>query len=79
MMADKQNPILTHVSERDMDLLLIEELRCSEAFVSWLAKNLRSFIGNGKLSIDQVHHSVRTSGEGAGETDIRVIAFGKRT
>jgi hypothetical protein len=28
---------LTHATERDVDLLLIEELKCSPAFVSWFA------------------------------------------
>jgi len=27
---------LTHATERDIDLLLIEELRCSPEFVKWL-------------------------------------------
>lgn len=67
------DPVLTHVTERDMDLLLVEELSCSQAFVSWLAKNLSAHIGFGNFAVEQVHHSVCASGAGAGETDIEVI------
>lgn len=31
---------LTHATERDVDLLLIEELKCSSAFVSWLTERV---------------------------------------
>ncbi len=68
---------LTHVAERDVDLLLIEEFCCSEAFFNWFAEQLRPVVGDAELQFVQARHSVSMSGEGSGETDIEVIALAK--
>lgn len=49
-------PTLTHATERDIDLLLVEELYASPAFVSWLAA--RAGIG-GMICRSAVLHSKR--------------------
>jgi len=54
------------VQERDVDLLLIELLHTSDAFVDWLAKRLDI----ADATFDEARHSVSTS---LGETD--VLAF----
>jgi len=35
-------PTLTHATERDIDLLLVEELKCSHQFVKWFTSQVRS-------------------------------------
>lgn len=64
--------MLESVTERDIDLLLVEELRCSESFRRWF---LAEAMGRGqwrKPSVLQVRHSVSGDGKHAGETDIEV-------
>ncbi len=50
-------PVLTHATERDIDLLLVEELFCSPNFVAWL---LNRALG-GKITVEksEVLHSAR--------------------
>src|SRR4051812_23274121 len=36
---------LTHATERDVDLLLVEEMRCSSSFVRWLVGLLSASTG----------------------------------
>lgn len=55
-MSDEFIPTLTHATERDVDLLLIEELYASPAFVGWLAE--RGGI-HGPISDATVLHSKR--------------------
>lgn len=38
-------PTLTHATERDVDLLLIEELQCSWKFVSWVTQKIGKTVG----------------------------------
>lgn len=45
MSADDGFLTLTHATERDVDLLLIEELKCSEGFVRWLVTEVGKRIG----------------------------------
>lgn len=71
---------LSHVTERDIDLLLVEELVCSPGFQEWF---LRRVLGAPPESEPVVRHSLsrRSKAEGrAGETDITVTATvgGKR-
>ncbi len=50
-------PVLTHAMERDIDLLLVEELACSPEFVLWL---LRQATGRDHRLVDsEVLHSSR--------------------
>jgi hypothetical protein len=37
---------LTHATERDVDLLLVEELKCSPAFVAWFAGRVGATLGS---------------------------------
>lgn len=53
--ADEFIPTLTHATERDIDLLLVEEIYSSAAFVQWLA----SKVGMGAVSTSTVLHSKR--------------------
>jgi hypothetical protein len=53
---------LTHATERDIDLLLVEELKCSTHFVSWLADKIAAITGIpiGMGSSDVTHSKRRT-------------------
>lgn len=42
---DGSVPVLTHATERDVDLLIVEELKCSPAFVAWFVARIESQIG----------------------------------
>jgi hypothetical protein len=57
---------LSGVTERDMDLMLIEELASSSFFLHWF---LRKVGATGKGRFKSIGHSVRTS---SGETDIEL-------
>ena len=46
---------LTHATERDVDLILIEELRCSPDFVRWLVRR----VSNSSFDTSSVSHSKR--------------------
>lgn len=51
---------LTHATERDVDLLLVEELKCSSAFVEWFASRVAE--GTSKVIVwedSHVSHSKR--------------------
>lgn len=52
-------PTLTHATERDIDLLLIEELRCSPAFVKWFLAQIPAAGVSGDIASWDVLHSVR--------------------
>lgn len=54
-LADEFIPTLTHATERDIDLLLVEEIYSSSAFVQWLADK----VGMGVVSKSTVLHSKR--------------------
>lgn len=55
-MSDEFIPTLTHATERDIDLLLVEELYASPAFVGWVAA--RTGLG-GAIAASTVLHSKR--------------------
>lgn len=46
---------LTHATERDVDLLLVEELTCSAEFVAWILRRVSS----GDVRSSSVAHSKR--------------------
>ena len=50
-------PILTHAIERDIDLLLVEELACSTDFVRWLLSQATG--SQHTLESSEVLHSTR--------------------
>jgi hypothetical protein len=51
---------LTHATERDVDLLLIEELKCSSDFVRWFANKIASVTGASiNFTASDVTHSKR--------------------
>src|SRR5258706_15946841 len=51
---------LTHATERDIDLLLVEELKCSPDFVRWLTNKIGSITGRSiSLCVSEVTHSKR--------------------
>src|SRR4051812_10323813 len=52
-----------NAQERDIDLMLLEEMHCDPEFVSWIAK----FAGIRDASLHLAHHSVYC---GNGETDV---------
>lgn len=54
-MADDTILTLTHATERDIDLLLIEELQCSPAFVKWLVQR----VSDNDFERSSVTHSKR--------------------
>lgn len=66
-------PIFAYICERDIDLLLVEELRCSRAFQEWLLERIGAAQPRGRpveiVDVD-VKHSVSTSGAGSGESDV---------
>ena len=71
---------LESVTERDVDLVLVEELKCSEGFRKWfLTKALGRTPWRAPSSL-RVRHSVSGAGKHAGETDIEIgfFAAGKR-
>ncbi len=58
-MADKI-PTLTHATERDVDLILIEELKCSSEFVCWFTSQVYDNASQANLiKTWDVLHSVR--------------------
>lgn len=51
---------LTHATERDVDLLLVEEFKCSPDFVRWFAGKVASAVGKSiKVAGSAVSHSRR--------------------
>lgn len=66
---------LSHVTERDVDILLVEELHCSSTFQKWFFDLLRGLLPKGDTSGVTVRHSVSGAGPGSGETDIEVSAI----
>ena len=51
---------LTHATERDVDLLLVEELRCSAAFVRWLVSQVAEITNTSlRYETSEVTHSKR--------------------
>lgn len=54
-LAEEFIPTLTHATERDIDLLLVEEIYARPAFVQWLADR----VGLGLVSASTVLHSKR--------------------
>lgn len=67
----------SYVSERDIDHLLVEELRASRPFLRVVLeaavglKQTRKLLDADEVPVD-VNHSVSTAGTGAGETDIEI-------
>lgn len=67
--------IFSTVMERDIDLLLVEELRCSDDFRIWLLErlDLAEALGVHPPAVHRIRHSVvEADGDGAGESDIVV-------
>jgi hypothetical protein len=51
---------LTHATERDVDLLLVEELKCSADFVRWIVNRIAGVIGTSiNFTSSDVMHSKR--------------------
>jgi hypothetical protein len=51
-------PVLTHATERDIDLLIVEELDCSPLFVSWIIRTIEAQIDRTlRYSLSDVIHS----------------------
>jgi hypothetical protein len=51
---------LTHATERDVDLLLVEELKCSSAFINWLVDRVSTDVGKAFVwQYSSVTHSKR--------------------
>jgi hypothetical protein len=69
--------MLERVCERDVDLLLLEELQCSVPFQRWVLECACPTLAaeqTARFRFAKVLHSVSSSqGDGAGETDIAVI------
>ena len=66
-------PVLSFTTERDMDLLFVEEFRCSDDFVNWFLTSISEEIPNLKdisLTGREVFHSVMKTGKVSGESDI---------
>jgi len=70
----KRDLVFSSITERDVDLLLVEELRCSPKFQNWflglLAAN-KSIPAFGSVADICVQHSVSDS-KGSGESDIQL-------
>ena len=64
--------VLSHVLERDIDLLLIEEFLCNDSFLTWFSQTVAK--GMLRISGRTVAHSVFESQgkDSSGETDIRI-------
>ena len=60
---------LETVSERDIDLLLLEELTVSENFARWFVKQA-SFSGSVLQRVESVRHSVS---DASGESDLEIV------
>jgi len=72
----EKNPILSNTTERDMDLLFVEELRCSDDFVDWFINSISEDIPSLKvirIREKEVFHSVSSTGKSYGESDIVLI------
>ena len=77
MSTDQDFLTLTHATERDVDLLLIEELKCSEGFVRWLALEVAQRLGiELGYSSSSVSHSKRRI-YNRREIDITLDFFGR--
>jgi hypothetical protein len=64
------------IAERDVELLLFEELRCSEGFQRWLlGQSLPALdaVRVEELRLLRILHSLPSPGDGAGETDIVAV------
>jgi hypothetical protein len=71
----REDLTLESVTERDVDLLLVEDLKCSEGFRGWFLSHLAMALGREPwqgLSSFRVRHSVSGVGKHAGETDVEV-------
>lgn len=70
----RERPELTFssITERDVDLLLVEELKCSEGFLEWFLTKALGRAQWRERSSFRVRHSVPGVGKHAGETDIEV-------
>lgn len=69
--------IFESIRERDVDFMLVEELRCSERFTRWFLNAIGAEDGLEPVWIAKpahVGHSVRTDrGAGAGESDLELL------
>lgn len=74
----RERPELTFssITERDVDLLLVEELKCSEGFLEWFLTKALGRAQWRERSSFRVRHSVPGVGKHAGETDIEVSFTG---
>lgn len=70
--ADEYILTLTHAVERDIDLLLVEELQCDADFVEWLASFLPARIPRGKVVI--THSKRRTFERREIDIEVRILA-----
>lgn len=71
MSTTESDLIFSTIAERDVDLLLIEEVRCSITFRRWLL--LQILPGEYETTLVSAIHSVYRSGLGSGESDIEIL------
>lgn len=72
--CDENGQTFCNVGERDIDFLLLEELRCSEGFREFFLRAALDALGlvGRLLPSGAVFHSVHRTGESTGETDLLV-------
>jgi len=66
----ESNKFLKAVTERDIDLLLLEELHISKSFCRWILKS-GGLIANGRLRVEWAAHSI--SHPILGESDLEMV------
>ncbi|MGC4033094.1 MAG: hypothetical protein QM754_15430 [Tepidisphaeraceae bacterium] len=66
-----------NIGERDVDFLLLEELRCSATFRGWFLNGALAALGISTLPVTGcIQHSVHRTGLSTGETDLLVLING---
>lgn len=71
--CDDDLDVFSNVGERELDFLLLEELRCSEDFRAWFLRESLAELGvNQCPGSGKVRHSVHRTGESTGETDLLI-------
>ena len=65
----------SYISERDIDLILVEELNCSSSFQKWFLNRINKSVGgiewHGRKSIE-AFHSISRENSKSGETDVEI-------
>lgn len=76
--------VFSETMERDVDLLLLEEICCSPSFCAWIYDQVSAQMPVGSLPrLEELsctaEHSVGATGEGYGETDLLVFVRGRES